>query len=116
MQKIILSFLFLMFSFAVISNAQNVIRGTIRNSVTNEGAPAVSVTIKNSSEGTYTDDRGRFQIKTGHKLPVTLVVSSIGFKTKEISVTDFSPSVDVKLEPGTELGEAAGIRFCKATS
>ena len=106
MRKIILSFLLLTFSFAGILNAQNIIKGTIKNTITNEEAPAVSVTIKNSSEGTYSDDRGRFKINTGHKLPVTLVVSSIGYKAKEVSVTSFSTPVDVSLEPGTALGQA----------
>lgn len=105
MRKFILSFL--LFQIFVIGNlnAQNVIRGTITNSITNEEAPAVSVIVKNSTEGTYSDDRGRFKISTNKKLPLTLIVSSIGFQTKEISVNSFSKSNEVKLEPASELGQ-----------
>ncbi|MEO6870059.1 MAG: carboxypeptidase-like regulatory domain-containing protein [Ginsengibacter sp.] len=105
MRKIILSFLLLQFSVIGILNAQNVLRGTIRNSATNEDLPAVSVLIKNSGEGTYSDDRGRFQIKTQKKLPLILVVSSIGLATKEITVKSFSESIDVSLELTSALGQ-----------
>ena len=43
--------------------AQNtVISGNVKNSNTQESASAVSVTIKGSTAGTFTDDKGNFSI------------------------------------------------------
>ena len=58
--------------------AQNVtINGNVRNSNTKEGSGAVSVLIKGEDAGTFTDDKGNFRI-TVKKLPVTLLISSVG--------------------------------------
>jgi len=66
--------------------AQNVtISGNVRNSASKEATGAVSVTVKGSEAGTFTDDRGNFRI-TVKSLPVTLLVSSIGFEMQEITV------------------------------
>lgn len=105
MRKIIIFFLLFQISIVGVLKAQNIIRGTVINSATGEGAPAVSVIIKSTTEGTYSDDRGRFKINTEKKLPVTLIVSSIGYETKEISVTAFSKSIDINLDPVSELGQ-----------
>ena len=60
-----------MFSMAV--RAQNVtISGTVQNSATKESVPAVSVTVKGTDQGTYSDDKGNFKLIVP-KLPVTLV-------------------------------------------
>ncbi|SMD06283.1 TonB-dependent receptor [Pedobacter nyackensis] len=92
-----------LFSFGSL-NAQ-VIKGTIKNSATLEGAPAVSVHVKNSSEGTYTDDRGRFQLTIKKKFPLVLILSSIGYETKEVNVASSSAAVEVMLNPTSILGQ-----------
>jgi uncharacterized membrane protein YbjE (DUF340 family) len=68
--------------------AQNVtVSGNVRNSSTKEGAGAVSITVKGSTAGTFTDDKGNFRI-TVKSLPVTLLVSSVGYELQEITVSD----------------------------
>ena len=43
--------------------AQNTtISGNVRNSSTKENAGAVSVTLKDGTTGTYTDDKGNFKL------------------------------------------------------
>src|SRR6187551_3001462 len=70
------------------SSAQNVtISGNVRNSNTQENVSAVSVSIKGSSAGSFTDDKGNFSIPA-RSLPDTLVFSSIGYEPQEIVVTD----------------------------
>ncbi|MDR3714852.1 MAG: carboxypeptidase-like regulatory domain-containing protein [Puia sp.] len=85
--------------------AQNLIRGTIRNAVTREGIPAVSVAVSNSAEGVYTDDKGRFQLKVHKNFPVVLVVSSIGFSRKEITLQAAQGSLEIVLDPVSALGD-----------
>src|SRR6476620_3584284 len=84
--------------------AQNVtLTGSIKNSSTKETLPAVSVVIKGTSQGTFTDSKGDFKL-TVAKLPVTLVISSVGLEDKEISVSDATP-IDVELSAAATLGQ-----------
>ena len=61
------------------------ISGNVRNSTTKEAAGAVSVTIKGAETGTFTDDKGNFKISV-KSLPVTLLISSVGYELQEVTV------------------------------
>lgn len=85
--------------------AQNtVINGTIKNSVTGEVVPAASVTIKGSSSGTFTDSKGNFKLLTNQRPPFTLLISSIGFETQEVSVSSASSNITISFVPASSLG------------
>lgn len=47
---------------------------------------SVNIAIKNANVRSITDDTGKFAINTSLKFPLTLVVSNIGFSTKELEV------------------------------
>jgi outer membrane receptor protein involved in Fe transport len=81
-----------------------VINGNIRNSVSKESLPAVSITIKETSVGTYSNGKGVFKLSIGQKLPVTLLVSSIGFATQELIVSS-AQNLDILLVPNYALGQ-----------
>ncbi|MCW3091907.1 MAG: hypothetical protein JWP81_2976 [Ferruginibacter sp.] len=83
----------------------NIISGNIVNSATGESVSAVSITIKGSPVGTFTDDRGNFKINPDIKLPVTLLVSSVGYASQEVEIQNASQHVTVKLEPINSLGQ-----------
>jgi outer membrane receptor protein involved in Fe transport len=84
--------------------AQNVtISGNVRNSNTKEGAGAVSITIKGATTGTFTDDKGNFKI-TVKNLPVTLLVSSVGYEPKEVTVSS-AGFTQVEFVPSAALGQ-----------
>ena len=87
------------------AKAQNAstISGTVKNSNSSESVPAVSVTLKGSNQGTFTDDRGNFKISVTQKAPYTLVFSSVGFESKEV-IVDASNKVNVTLKPSYTLG------------
>lgn len=92
--------------FSVVAIAQNVtIKGIVINSTTKEGVPAVSVTIKGTSQGTYTDDKGMFSLSTSTKFPMTLVFSSVGFDTKELTVNNAGDEIAVDLVQNSTLGQ-----------
>src|SRR6186713_1503653 len=78
--------------------------GSVHNSLTKERVPAVSVTIKGSGAGTFTDDKGSFRLTTVEKPPFILVFSSIGFETQEVSVSSASSPLQVDLKPSSALG------------
>ncbi|HNP55058.1 MAG TPA: carboxypeptidase-like regulatory domain-containing protein, partial [Ferruginibacter sp.] len=85
--------------------AQNAtISGNVRNSATQEKLSAVSVTVKGTASGTFTDDKGNFSIQV-KKLPVTLVLSSIGFELQEVTVNAAGEAVNVSMKPANSLGQ-----------
>jgi len=84
--------------------AQNVtITGNVRNSNTKEGAGAVSITVKGAETGTFTDDKGNFKL-TVKSLPVTLLVSSVGYELQEVSISN-AGFVQVEFMPSNALGQ-----------
>jgi iron complex outermembrane receptor protein len=68
-----------------ISFAQN-IEGVVTNS---ENIPleAANIIIKGTTSNTTTDQNGKFSIDSKGKLPLTLLVQYIGYKTVEIEIT-----------------------------
>ncbi|MEO7313019.1 MAG: TonB-dependent receptor [Chitinophagaceae bacterium] len=92
--------------FALSAICQNTtIKGSVRNASNNEKVPAVSVTIKGSDEGTYTDDRGNFIISTNQRPPLTLLFTSISFESQEVRVTNASQVIDVDFKVASGLGQ-----------
>ncbi|MBK8519956.1 MAG: TonB-dependent receptor [Chitinophagaceae bacterium] len=85
--------------------AQNVtINGNVRNSSTKEGSGAVSVIVKGEENGTFTDDKGNFRL-TVKKLPVTLLISSVGYEIQEVTVSSATALTQVEFKPSSALGQ-----------
>jgi len=86
-------------------SAQSVIiSGKISNAENQEAVPAASVVLKGGTGGTYSDNHGNFKLTVNHSFPFTLLVSSIGFETKEIVVESASASLQVDLKPASVMG------------
>ncbi len=103
--------------FSIIALAQNiVINGNIKNSSTGDYVPAVSITIKGSNAGTYTDDKGNFKLASDIPAPVTLLVSSIGYQLQEVSVANVSSPVNISLVPASTLGQEVVISATRTPS
>src|SRR5258708_2032399 len=64
-----------------------IISGKIYDSSANAGLASASIKVKGSLTGTVSKEDGSFHLKTAQKLPLTLVVSSIGYKAQEFEVT-----------------------------
>ena len=96
--------------YSLTAYAQSVtITGNVQHSVSKEGVEAVSVLIKGTRSGTFTDERGNFKITTAQPLPLTLVISSVGFETKEVEVTGSADPVQVTLVAVSSLGSEVVI-------
>jgi outer membrane receptor protein involved in Fe transport len=118
MRKIFKCFTLLLFAsiFSLVAFAQsNTIKGKIINRSTGEVIPAVSVTVKGSGAGTYTDDKGDFSLNINQPLPVTLVISSIGYEMQEVPVTT-SAFVTVLLTPSSVLGQEVVVSATRTPS
>jgi iron complex outermembrane receptor protein len=84
----LLSFLLLLLSYASIALGQAT--GSIRGHVTNRdggAVEAVSVGVQGQAQGALTDEQGRFQIRQIAPGQYTLIVSALGLKTEQQSVT-----------------------------
>ena len=103
LQPALLSLL-LLFSFTAFSQTSITISGNVRHAVTDDRVPAVSVTIKGTSVGTFTDDHGNFKLTTPQQPPFVVVFSSIGFETQEVRVENAGGGVNIKLRPASSLG------------
>jgi outer membrane receptor protein involved in Fe transport len=92
-----------LFSFACLGQSIT-ITGNVTNAATKESVGAVSVTIKGSQEGVFTNQTGDFKLSV-RSFPITLVFTSVGFEPQEILVTDASSSIQVNLVPNASLGQ-----------
>lgn len=102
------TFLLLLVGMLTLSNlfAQNSatikIRGSVTDNKSKETIIGASVVIKGTSNGTITDIDGDFQLDT--PADATLVISYVGYKTKEVAVAN-KTSHPILLEEDTEMLE-----------
>ncbi|MDP4262101.1 MAG: carboxypeptidase-like regulatory domain-containing protein [Bacteroidota bacterium] len=102
-----------LFSIAVFAQTTITLSGNVRNSSSKDPVPAVSVVVKGTNVGTYTNSNGDFSIKVS-KLPVVLVFSSVGFENYEVTVNDASAKIDVSFKPVSTLGQEVVIAANRA--
>ena len=85
--------------------AQNSISGSVTDS-NNLPIPGANITIIGETNGTVTDTDGKFILKTTKKPPFSIEISSVGFTSQKIAVTNNNQKVSVALlEEETKLNE-----------
>ncbi len=101
---------FLLFMLAIscnlIASAQITTTGVVSdefNSLTD-----AHIYIKGNDQGTITDKNGRFKMET--KLNDTLVISHLGYATKEIKLVNRKP-ISILLEPNISLDEVLILAY-----
>lgn len=80
------------------------VSGTVKTVKSKETVAAVSVTIKGTSTGTFTDDKGDFRFATSQNPPFVLLFSSVGYADKEVVYTG-SGDINVELTPSYTIGD-----------
>ena len=88
MKKIILTTMLIsMFGQVIFSQAQTtIVTGKVTNEK-NEVLPFVTVKVKNGKKATQTDAQGKFSLQVD-SLPVMLLITSVEYDEKEVSVTN----------------------------
>jgi TonB-linked SusC/RagA family outer membrane protein len=98
-KTMVLTFL-LISTFLVNAQQQIVVKGKIIDEKTNEEITGATIKIKdsgrNNQSGVITDVNGNFSI-TVKSLPVTLIVSYIGYKEQETDIYEYSTPVSIFL-------------------
>jgi outer membrane receptor protein involved in Fe transport len=92
-------------SITAFAQQSTTVSGTIKNGKSKELLSAVAVSVKGGTAGTYTDDKGNFKFTTTQKLPFTLVISSVGYASKEVAVKSNNENITVDLETSFTLGD-----------
>ena len=78
--------LVLLSGFCIDTIAQTIISGKVSNQKDNSGIEGISIVIKGTRNGVYSDNNGGFSLKLNNNNAVTLVASGVGFKTQELNV------------------------------
>ena len=78
--------LVLLSGFCIDTIAQTIISGKVSNQKDNSGIEGISIVIKGTRNGVFSDNVGGFSLKLNNNNAVTLVASGVGFKTQELNV------------------------------
>lgn len=98
MKKLVL-FQILVLCFLTSYSQPTKIRGTVLDLHTRETIPFVNILIKNTSQGTTTDQSGNFFLQTFSEND-TLIISCLGYKTLETKINShYFNELTISLEP-----------------
>ncbi len=102
MKTNLLYIFFIVFFIPVLAFSQSgIVSGTVSDNESKKTIPGASVSIKGLLAGTITDAEGKFQISTKLPLPITLVISGLGYVRQEVIVNEFSNQITVSLSPAS---------------
>lgn len=86
--------------------AQNTtISGTVTDNLTRETLPGVTVTVKGTSNSASTNESGQFTLSSSVRTPFTLVISYIGYKTVEQTVSGATTGLLISIEAQAIMGQ-----------
>lgn len=92
-------FTLLIFFIGATTFAQSELKGKVADFLTYQSIESASVYIKNTTVGSITNTDGNFVLKVPQQyLKDTLVISSIGYKSFNVVISDFKNGSDIFLE------------------
>lgn len=89
---------------AVSEIVQETISGRIFDSESEEALPTVNIVVKNTNNGTTTNLDGEFEL-TVESLQDTLVVSFVGYQTREVPINGRTTDIDIALQQQALVGD-----------
>ena len=98
---------------ATIAFAQTTLTGRITDARTGEPLIGATLVPKSSKEtGAVTDADGNFRLVTKTKLPMTLSVEYVGYRSQEVDVYDDSEAIDIQLiDNSNKLSEVVVVGY-----
>ena len=85
--------------------SQTIISGSVMDADNMEAIPGVNVIIDGTNIGTVTDFDGNFSLNTSQDVPVTIVISYVGYSAQRVNVTSSNQVINVSLTAGQNLEE-----------
>ena len=98
--KMLFLTLLLVASFSSVAQSQRTLRGTVLSTDDNMPLPGASVIVKGSNNNTSTDLDGKFSLSVSNS-STTLILSYIGYKTKEVTVTSDAVTISLVVDTNT---------------
>ena len=102
MRKLLLLLFFA--SFTILAYAQKTVTGKVLDGSNSQPLQGATITVKGSTTATQTDAAGAFSIKVSETAKV-LIISFVGYETKEVSVTGAASNLDIRMEKSGVLTE-----------
>lgn len=99
-----LAFFLLLTLFAGAASAQQVVSGVVKDSL-GTALAGTTVVIKGTGNHGIADENGSFTINTKKTLPFILRITSVGYKTKEVEVTELGSPLGIVLATNNALVE-----------
>lgn len=94
----------LLLFFPTFLSGQNVIKGVVVDSLTQEPLPSATVYVNGTTQGTITDNDGRFELKDV-SFPATVVFSFVGYHTQAVDFDRNPGTLTINLKTNDELPE-----------
>src|SRR5215204_1101314 len=106
MRKI--SLMILVMTVAVLTRAQTAVSGMIKDL---KGKPiaGASITLKDTYDGATSDSTGRFSFKTDEKGDLILIISAVGYKGIEQTVSLAGKPLDLPVSLKEEINEMKAV-------
>ncbi|MBE7174280.1 MAG: TonB-dependent receptor [Williamsia sp.] len=92
-----LLFLFLLFPALLPAQDAYLISGKVYDSTNSQVLAGASIRVKGSSKGTASKADGAFELKVTQKLPITLLISYVGYNRQEFVVANNSAAISISL-------------------
>ena len=96
------------------AEAQTTLRGEVTDAGNSDPLIGASVVVKGTTEGTVTEYDGTFELKTKQTLPLTLLISYVGYDEIELPVSAAAQPLKIKLNANaitTDVVEIKGQRI-----
>jgi CarboxypepD_reg-like domain len=84
--------------FSLTTFSQRTITGIVLNKKNNEPIPLATVGLMEQNNGTYSDEKGIFNITSTYFKEDSLIISFVGYKTVVLSTSNFINNSFIKLE------------------
>ncbi|MFN9519352.1 MAG: carboxypeptidase-like regulatory domain-containing protein, partial [Bacteroidota bacterium] len=105
----------LLLGMCLMAAAQTTITGKVKDKRTGEAMIGAVVTVKGTTLGAATDYDGQFTLKLTVPLPVTLRISSLGYATEEIQVSNTAKPLTILLAEEVKELKTVEIRDTRIT-
>jgi TonB-linked SusC/RagA family outer membrane protein len=111
LKQSVLFFCLTAISFTGFSQQPVTLSGKITDETSNQTLIGVNIRIKGSLAGAITDADGQFTLTTKSELPVSLIVSYLGYKNQEIDVYENTPLEIVLVKDINKLDQVVVIGY-----
>ncbi len=85
--------------------AQEILRGKVLDKGTAKPLSGASLILKETNQSAIANNDGSFEFKLSHSIPVTLVVTMVGYQRSEQSINSLNKTIVVNLEAEAIMGE-----------